>query len=106
MYQLHYADRLRRQKEFLQLLEYRSEDRARFTQRVTDWMVNWEKGRSPEYQKRLDDWWQKRADILVSIDKTFTQQQRVAALQRLQSYAEDFLALANRGTGSKTASRD
>lgn len=106
MYQLHYADRLRRQKEFLQLAEFRNEDRARFTQRVTDWMVNWEKGRSPEYQKRLDDWWQKRADILVNIDKTFTQQQRVAALQRVQSYTDDFLALANRGSGSKTASRD
>ena len=106
MYQLHSADRQRRQKEFLELLEHRTEDRARFTQRITDWMVNWEKGRSPEYQRRLDAWWQKRAEILVNIDRTFSQQQRVAALQRVQSYVEDFTTLANRGGSAKTASRD
>ena len=106
MYQLHYADRLRRQKEFLELLEHRTEDRARFTQRVTEWVVNWEKGRSPEYQRRLDAWWQKRAEILVGVDRTLTQQQRVAALQRVQGYADDFTTLASRGSAAKTASRD
>lgn len=106
MYQLHYADRLRRQKEFLEVLEHRGEDRARFTQRVTDWVVNWERGRSPDYQKRLDAWWTKRADILVSIDKTLTQQQRTAALQRAQGYADDFMTLAGRGAAPKTAARE
>lgn len=106
MYQLHYADRLRRQKEFLEVLEHRTEDRARFTQRVTDWIVNWDRGRSPEYQRKLDAWWQKRADIMVAVDRTLSQQQRTAALQRVQAYADDFMTLANRGSGPKTASRD
>ena len=106
MYQLHYADRLRRQKDFLEVLDHRNEDRARFTQRVTEWITNWEKGRSPEYQKKLDLWWQKRADILVAVDKTLSQQQRTAALQRVQAYADDFLVLASRGSEPKTASRD
>ena len=42
-----YAERLRRQKEFLEVLAHRSEDRERFTARVTDWMVNWEKAAAP-----------------------------------------------------------
>lgn len=105
MYQLHQADRLRRQKEFLELWATRNEDGNRFTQRVTEWMVNWERGRSPDYQKRLDAWWQKRADILATIDHTLTQQQRVAALQRVQGYIDDFTALASRGS-PRTASRD
>jgi hypothetical protein len=103
MYQLHYADRLRRQKEFLALLERRKEDPAKFSQAVADWFVNWEKGRSPEYQQRLDAWWKKRADILVTVYKTFSQQQRTAALQRVQAYTDDFLALAGRGSGPQTA---
>jgi hypothetical protein len=106
MYQLHYGDRLRRQKEFLEVLEHRTEDRARFTQRVTEWIVNWERGRSPEYQKRLDAWWQKRAEILVAVDRTLTQQQRAAALQRAQGYVDDFLTLAGRGAPPKTAARE
>ena len=49
---LRYADRLRRQKEFIELLAHRTEDRARFTARLIDWASHWERGRSPEFQKR------------------------------------------------------
>ena len=102
MHQLHYADRLRRQKEFLELLSHRTEDRERFTQRVTDFIVNWERGRTPEYQKRLDAWWQKRADMFVALDRTLTPQQRTAAVDRLQGYASDFIQLAQRGDSRRT----
>ena len=106
MYQLHYADRLRRQKEFLEVLNHRTEDPQRFTQRVSDWIVNWERGRSADYQKRLDTWWQKRAEIMVQVDRSLTQQQRTAALQRVQGFIEDFNVLANRSASQRTASRD
>ena len=100
-----YADRLRRQKEFIALLAHRNEDPQRFTARVTDWMVNWDKGRSPEYQKQLDTFWQKRAELFVAADRMLSTDQRKVALRRINGYAEDFTHLASRSDGSRTAAR-
>jgi hypothetical protein len=100
-----YADRLRRQKEFLELLSHRNEDPQRFTARVTEWMVNWDKGRSPEYQRQLDAFWQKRAELFVAADRMLTGDQRKVALRRINGYSEDFTHLASRSDGSRTASR-
>jgi hypothetical protein len=103
--QFRYAERLRRQKEFLALLQHRNEDRAAFTARVTDWLTHWDKGRSADEQKRLDAWWQKRAEIFVALDKTLSQEQRTASIQRMQNYVDDFTQLARKGDGGRTASR-
>jgi hypothetical protein len=101
-----YAERLRRQKELIELLSHRSEDPQRFTQRVTDWMVGWDRNRSAEYQKQLDASWQKRADLLVAVHRMFTPDQRTAALERLNTYAADFTQLAHQAPGTKqTAAR-
>lgn len=101
-----YAERLRRQKELVELLSHRREDPQRFTQRVTDWMVGWERNRSAEYQKQLDASWQKRADLLVEVYRSFTPDQRIAALQRINTYAADFTQLAQQATSaSQTAAR-
>jgi hypothetical protein len=91
-----YAERLRRQKEFLEVLNHRNEDLPRFTQRLTDWMAHWERGRGAEYQRQIDASWQKRADLFVAIDKMLTPEQRTASLQRLENYANDFTQLARR----------
>jgi hypothetical protein len=91
-----YAERLRRQKEFLAVLAHRNEDRERFTARVTDWMVNWEKGRSAEYQRQLDASWQKRTDLFIAVDRMMTPEQRTASLQKIETYANDFTQLAKR----------
>jgi hypothetical protein len=40
--QFRYAERLRRQKEFVALLQHRSEDRERFTARVADYLSSWD----------------------------------------------------------------
>lgn len=101
--QQHYAERLRRQKEFLEVLSHRKDDPQRFTARLTDWMVNWERGRSPEYQKQVETAWQKRAELLVAVDRMLTPEQRTAALQRIQGYADDFTQLARRTEGQRTA---
>ena len=101
-----YAERLRRQKELIELLSHRSEDPQRFTQRVTDWMVGWERNRSAEYQKQLDASWQKRADLLVAVHRMLTPDQRTAALERINTYAADFTQLAQQAPGtSQTAAR-
>lgn len=91
-----YAERLRRQKEFLEVLSHRTEDLPRFTQRLTEWMSQWERGRSPEYQRQVDASWQKRAALFVAVDKMLTPEQRTASLQRLDTYATDFSQLARR----------
>jgi Family of unknown function (DUF6279) len=100
-----YAERLRRQREFLELLSHRTEDRQQFTARVSDWLANWGRGRSAEEQRRLDAWWAKRADIFVALERTLTPDQRTASLERMQAYADDFTALARRSDASRTASR-
>jgi Family of unknown function (DUF6279) len=103
--QFRYAERMRRQKDFLELLSHRGEDRQRFTGRVTEWLANWERGRTADEQKRLDAWWAKRADIFVALERTLSREQRVASLERMQAYADDFMHLARRGEASRTASR-
>ena len=103
--QFRYAERLRRQKEFMNVLAQRGEDRERFTARVTEWLANWDKGRSAEDQKRLDAWWAKRADVFVAMERMMTPEQRTVALQRMQNYIEDFTQLAGRADGGHTAAR-
>jgi hypothetical protein len=100
-----YAERIRRQKEFLELLSHRQEDPQRFTARVADWMANWERGRSAEYQKQLDASWQKRAELFVAADRMLTTDQRRVALRRIETYADDFTQLARRSDSSRTAAR-
>lgn len=102
--QQRYAERLRRQKALIELLAHRDEEPQRFTARVSDWLTSWEKQRSPEYQRQLDASWQKRADLFVAVERMLTAEQRTAALQRIQGYAEDFTQLARReGTTARTA---
>jgi hypothetical protein len=103
IHQFRYAERLRRQKEFLALLQHRTEDRERFTARVAEYLTSWDKGRTPDEQKRLEAWWQKRADIFVALEKTLTTDQRTASLQRMQNYINDFTQLAGKGDSSRTA---
>jgi len=103
--QFRYTERLRRQKEFMDVLAQRGADRERFTARVTEWLANWDKGRSAEDQKRLDAWWAKRADVFVAMERMMTPEQRTVALQRMQNYIEDFTQLARRSDGGYSAAR-
>lgn len=104
IYQFRYSERLRRQKELLTVLAHRDEERERFTARVSDWLVNWERGRGAEDQKRLDAWWAKRAEIFATLEKSLTAEQRTASLGRMQGYIDDAVQLARR-EGSRTAAR-
>ena len=103
--QARYQERLRRQKELLEILSHRTGDPQAFTARLTAWLTNWERNRSPEYQRQLDASWQKRAELFVAVDKMLTPDQRTAALQRIQGYAEDFTQLARREGSRTTAAR-
>lgn len=101
---LRHEDRLRRQREFLVLLEMRGAERKVFAARLRDWLVNWEQNRPPALAQAFEDSWRKRAAFYATVDGMLTPAQRSHLLRRLQNYSEDFIALA--GEGSSVAKAD
>lgn len=92
--ELRHRDRLRRQREFFTLLELRHGDRAEFTRRVRDWLVNWESGRNAADARLVDAAWQARAGYYAAVDRLLTAEQRRHLLYRLQDYIDDLSALS------------
>lgn len=92
--ELRHRDRLRRQREFFTLLELRHGDRAEFTRRVRDWLVNWESGRNVADARLVDAAWQARAGYYAAVDRLLTTEQRRHLLHRLQDYIDDLSALS------------
>ena len=92
---LRYEDRLRRQREFLQLVAEPGNP-EKFAAKLRHWLIDWENGRSPEYERRFSEWLDQRVQMLVEIDRMLTPAQRTAVLHRLQDYIDDFTKLAER----------
>lgn len=92
---LRHQDRMRRQREFLQLMRLRAEPGV-FTQRLRHWLVYWDAGRSPEYRRAFDLWREQRIALLVALDRSLAPHQRATAMRRLQGYIDDFKALSER----------
>jgi Family of unknown function (DUF6279) len=92
--QLRLDDRIRRQREFRQLLELRTS--GDFQQRLTRFLLDWESGRAPEYDRVLTEWWEMRQDYFIALYRLLTPEQRTAVLKRLQHYIDDFARLSER----------
>lgn len=92
---LRLEDRRRRQREFLQLLELRG-NKSEFTARLRHWLLDWEQGRSPQYDRLLARWWEQRVAFFVEVYRLLTPAQRAIGLHRLQNYIEDFQSLSER----------
>ena len=103
-HKLRYEDRVRRQREFLQLMEQRG-DRAPFGETLRRWLLNWEEGRDPEYARRSDEWTRAQADLYMQIARMLTPQQRAHVERRLQKYMDDFTRLAERPSAQADAGR-
>lgn len=97
-------DRMRRQRDFVALLDARK-DGAEFTARLRRWMVEWETARPPEFQRVLDAGLSSRVDMYVEVARMLTPRQREAALRRLQGYIDDFRSLS-RPPGNQRAEND
>jgi hypothetical protein len=93
---LRYEDRLRRQREFLKIMEARSDAKSVAPQ-LRDWLVNWRKGRNPEYEKLSDLSWEKRVRLYIEVERMLTPQQRQHAMQKVQGYIDDFRKLSDNG---------
>ena len=94
-HRLRLEDRMRRQRGFLHLMTQRG-DAARFTAMLRHWLLNWEEGRAPEYERVWARWMEKQADFYVAVDRMLTPHQREHLAHRLQNYASDFTRLAQR----------
>ena len=92
---MRYEDRLRRQREFMQLMAQRG-DAKQFTERLRHWLLNWEEGRSAEFQRYYSDWRKKQTEFYVAVERTLTPQQRTTVVSRVERYANDFTQLAQR----------
>lgn len=92
---LRHADRIRRQQEFLQLLELRANPQQ-FRPKLQAWLVNWESGRAPAYQQLSVELYARRIEFYLAVEKLLTPGQRQIVLHRLQEYADDFKALAEK----------
>ncbi len=99
---LRHEDRLRRQREFLRLLELRGNP-GEFTSRLRHWLLNWEEGRSPEYERLYAPWLEQRVQFMVDVYSLLMPTQRAHLQHRLQNYIEDFQKLSERGV--RTAAR-
>jgi hypothetical protein len=87
------ADRERRQRELLAALRA-ARSSPELAAWLRDWLPQWERGRDPQYARLADRTAQQRAQILAEVDRLLTPSQRRTAGERLQSYAEDMVALS------------
>ena len=99
-----HQDRLRRQREFLLLMSKR-DDAGRFAARLRHWLVNWEEGRDPAYDRLFDKWTQQQADLYAAVYTILLPHQRTALADRVQAYINDFTHLAQRPAAQAAASR-
>lgn len=99
---LRHQDRMRRQREFLQLMSQRG-DAAQFSKRLRHWLVNWEEGRDPKYDRLFREWTQQQADLYAAVYGILLPHQRTAVAERLQGYINDFTYLARRPAAQPVA---
>ena len=93
---LRYEDRLRRQKEFLQLMANRGTDTKQFADRLRHFLLSWEEGRNPEFQRFFSEWRRRQTEFYVEAARLMTPQQRTTLIGRVERYASDFTQLAQR----------
>lgn len=92
---LRHRDRQRRQMEFLELLKLRAH-RQEFQNRLLDWLLDWERGRAPDYERLSAEVSGKRIEFYLAVEKILTPAQRDRAVKRLHGFADDFKTLSER----------
>lgn len=92
--ELRQQDRIRRQREFLALLAERKHT-ASFAPRLRDWLLDWDRTRSPEYEARLARFAEASAKLYVEAFALLEPDQRNHVTTRLQRYGIAFRDLAS-----------
>jgi len=99
-----HQDRLRRQREFLQLMAQR-DDAGRFAARLRNYLSNWEEGRDPGYDRLFNEWTQQQGDLYAAVYGILLPHQREAVTERVQGYINDFTHLAQRPAAQAATGR-
>ena len=89
---LRLQDRQRRQREFLAMLRLR-DNKPEFLPLLHNWLLYWERGRSADYIKQVDDVYEKRITLYLEVERMLTPQQRAHLVKKLQDYIDDIKAL-------------
>jgi hypothetical protein len=100
---LRHEDRMRRQREFVQLLKTRED--PKFAQRLRHFLLNWEEDRDPRYERMFRESTEKHAELYVAISAMLTPVQRAAVARKVQGYIDDFTRLAQRPGAHAEAGR-
>lgn len=90
---LRLEDRRRWQRAAMSLIRERRDARA-LAAGLVDLFARAEAHRSAEYVAALARWEDGLADLLVDIDRMFSEEQRSRVVQRMRRYAEDFRVLS------------
>jgi len=99
-----YQERLKRQSEFLALLEQRRNPDA-FAPRLRDWLLDWERSRSPAYRQEYTQFMQASSRMYIAVLHMLTTEQRqhvVAVVQRYQQTFRDLAAQSQRSQASRS----
>lgn len=97
-----YQERLRRQNEFIALLQQRRQIET-FAPRLRDWLLEWERTRTPAYQAEYTQFMQASARMYVAVLQMLTPEQRHHVVSVLQRYQQAFRELAVQGARQAAA---
>jgi hypothetical protein len=67
-----------------------------FAARLRDWLVHWDHGRSPEYQRHLELLKQEAGATVLDVDRSLTPVQRAYLAGRVQGLIDPLAALTSR----------
>jgi hypothetical protein len=90
---LRHQDRMRRQQEFLTLLAERKQ-LDRFAPKLREWLLDWDRTRTNEYDAALARFAEASAKMYVDTYTLLTAEQRHHIASRLQRYVAAFRELA------------
>jgi hypothetical protein len=102
--ELRQQDRIRRQREFLALLDARAQIET-FAPRLRDWLLDWDRTRPAQYEAELTRFLDASAKANVETYNLLTPEQRNHASERLQRYAQAFRELAREAPKSTVATQ-
>ena len=96
-YPLVVEDRKRRQRELQAILRAAADKaapREEVARRMRQWVVDWERGRSPVYREFAARYTSEAQKLFAEIANLATPQQRETAQKRLQNYIDEIAALS------------
>jgi len=99
-----YQERLQRQAEFLALLHERG-NTATFAPRLRDWLLEWDRTRSPQHQALYAQYARARAAMYAEVLASLSAEQRRHVDAVIQRYQQSFRELAAQAPAHQLASQ-